>query len=69
MKLRKVKKRKTSRRRTVSENIARRLADFEEQVRRGERDARSLIAIPQHLAVEASLSYPAPRLFGVPEDW
>lgn len=48
--------------------IAARLAHFEAEVARGERDARSLVAIPPALGRSARVTFPD-KSFGEPLDW
>lgn len=48
--------------------LATRLAQLEHEVAVGMRDARSLVAIPEDLAVRATLTFPD-NAFGKPEPW
>jgi hypothetical protein len=45
-----------------------RKASLEEEVSRGSRDARSLVAIPAELARRSTVRFP-PNAFGEPEPW
>ena len=52
----------------LGEYIAMRLAQMEAQVAAEQRDARSLVAIPAHLALSAKVTFPKDA-FGAPEPW
>lgn len=52
----------------LTQAIEARLAQLEAEVARGERDARSLVAIPAAFARDARVTFPASPL-GEPIDW
>lgn len=56
------------RRREGAPRVARRLEELEAEVAAGQRDARSLVAIPRETARDANVIFPIDA-FGPPKPW